>query len=106
MRGTLVAVLDIRQRFGLPPSPLAPSDHLIVADCGGRTVALRVDRVLELMAVPPADIVPADDTIPGTALVAGIAKLPDGVLVIHDLERFLSLEEGAATMAALAKAGA
>lgn len=106
MRGTLVPVLDIRQRFNLPASPLAPTDHLIIAEAGPRTVALRVDQILELVSVAPGDITPADATIPGTELVAGIARLPDGVLVIHDLERFLSLDEGAATMAALAAAGA
>jgi purine-binding chemotaxis protein CheW len=31
--------------------------------------------------------------VPGVEYVAGIAKLPDGLIVIHDLERFLSLEE-------------
>lgn len=106
MRGTLLAVLDIRQRFKLAASPLAPTDHLIIADAGPRTVALRVDRVLELVNVPSEDIQPAAETIPGAGLVAGIAKLPDGVLVIHDLDRFLSLDEGLATTAALAAAHA
>jgi hypothetical protein len=35
--------------------------------------------------------------------VAGIAKLPDGVLVIHDLERFLSLDEARDLDAALTR---
>ena len=105
VRGTLVPVLDIRQRFGLPSSPVSPSDHLILAEAGGRTVALRVDRAHELIPVAPHDIIPADITVPGAGMVSGLARLPDGVLVIHDLERFLSLDEAKATDKALVEAG-
>jgi purine-binding chemotaxis protein CheW len=106
VRGTLVPVLNIRERFGLPASPLAPSDHLILAQAGARAVAIRVDQATGLVGVPEADIVAAPEAIPGAELVAGIARLPDGVLVIHDLERFLTLDEGVATAAALAEAQA
>ncbi len=92
-RGALVPVLDIRRRFGIPPAPLAPEQHLIVANAGTRVVALRVDRALDLVIVDAEAIESAASVAPGTEYVAGIAKLADGLLVIHDLERFLSLEE-------------
>lgn len=106
VRGALVPVLDIRKRFGLPALENAPSHHLILAEAGGRTVALRVDRANELVTVAAADIVPADQTIAGVGIVSGLARMPDGVLVIHDLERFLSLAEAKATESALAEARA
>ncbi|MDP3910841.1 MAG: chemotaxis protein CheW [Gemmatimonadales bacterium] len=94
VRGAVVPVLDIRQRFGLPPAPVSPEQHLLIAQAGGRVVALRVDRALDLVAVEEAAIESAARVVPGVEYVAGIAKLPDGLIVIHDLERFLSLEEG------------
>jgi purine-binding chemotaxis protein CheW len=106
VRGSLVPVLDIRQRFGLTAAPLAPSDHLILAQAGSRTVAIRVDQATGLVDVPEADITAAPATVPGVELVAGLARLSDGVLVIHDLEQFLSLDQAAATFAALADARA
>jgi purine-binding chemotaxis protein CheW len=105
LRGKLVPVLDVRSRFGLPPSPLATSDHLIVtrvarakgeSEARGldpRVVAIRVDRALELVAVPRERIEDARSAIPGVEYVAGVAKLDDGLIVIHDLGTFLSLEE-------------
>jgi len=93
MRGTLVPVLDIRQRFGLPPTPVALEQHLLIAQAGGRLVALRVDRALELVGVDETTIESASAVAPGAEYVAGIATLADGLLVIHDLERFLSLDE-------------
>src|SRR5215813_89561 len=48
-RGALVPVLDIRARFGLPPRSVRTSDHLVVARAAKRTVAIRVDRVSDLI---------------------------------------------------------
>jgi purine-binding chemotaxis protein CheW len=93
LRGTLVPVLDLRQRFGLPCVPVAPDQHLVIARAGRRVVALRVDRALALVDVEERAIVPPERVAPRTEYVAGIAALADGLLVIHDLERFLSLEE-------------
>jgi purine-binding chemotaxis protein CheW len=93
VRGALVPVLDIRQRFGLAPQPLALDQHLIIAQSGSRVVALRVDRALDLVDVEENAIESAATLTPGAKYVTGIARLPDGVLVIHDLERFLSLDE-------------
>lgn len=100
-RGTLVPVLDIRQRFGLRPVPLAPEQHLIIAHAGNRLVALRVDRALDLVLVDEHAIESAARVAPGTEYVAGIAKLTDGLLVIHDLESFLSFEEAGQVDAAV-----
>ena len=105
-RGTLVPVLDIRARFGLRPAAIDADQHLILARAGARLVALRVDRALELMSVPAEAIEPTERVAPGVPLVKGCARLADGLLVIHDLDRFLSLDEGTALDAAFSAAGA
>jgi purine-binding chemotaxis protein CheW len=102
VRGTLVPVLDVRVRFGFPGTEVDPDQHLIVARAGPRVVALRVDRALALTTIPDDAFEPVERVAPGARLVAGVARLPDGVLVIHDLERFLSLDEGERLDAALA----
>lgn len=102
VRGTVVPMLDIRQRFGLSPTPVAPEQHLLIAQAGSRVVALRVDRAVDLVSVDEAAIESAARVVPGVEYVAGIAKLPDGLIVIHDLERFLSLEEAGQVDAATA----
>lgn len=101
VRGMLVPVLDVRQRFGLPARPLDPSQHFIVARAGGRTVALRVDRAHDLVSVEANVVEAAEPVVPGAEHVAGIARLAEGLLVIHDLEGFLALDEAARLEAAL-----
>jgi purine-binding chemotaxis protein CheW len=93
LRGTLVPVLDLRRRFELSPLPLAPDQHFIITQSGPRLVALRVDRALDVVAVDENAIATAASVAPGAEHVAGIVRLPDGLLVIHDLERFLSGDE-------------
>lgn len=98
LRGHVVPVLDLRARFGLPPKAVDLSDHLLVARAGPRTVAIRVDRAQSLVEVDTDDIDrPASS---GNAL-AGVARLPDGLALIHDLATFLSAEAGQSLDAAL-----
>ncbi|HEY1722971.1 MAG TPA: chemotaxis protein CheW [Magnetospirillaceae bacterium] len=95
-RGRILPVLDIRARFGLPAKPLEPNDYLIIARTSNRVVALRVDRVSDFVSIADSDIVPAGDVPSIGAMVAGVAKLPDGLVIIHDFVAFLSATEAAA----------
>jgi purine-binding chemotaxis protein CheW len=105
VRGAIVPVLDVRARFGLGERPTDVSDHFILV--GARPVALRVDRALEILALAPEDISDASVLARGVGLLRGIARLGTGQLVlIQDLDAFLSSDEVLALEAALAEAGA
>jgi purine-binding chemotaxis protein CheW len=101
VRGTLVPVLNIRGRFGLPPKPLEHTDHLVLARAGPRLVALRVDRARDLLPLTRADLAPARSVVPGAEYVTWVAKAPEEVILIHDPETFLSHAETAALTEAL-----
>lgn len=103
VRGTLVPVFDIRCRFRLPAKDVEPSDHLVIAHAKGRLVALRVDRVLELVAVDDREIENPRGLVPGSDYVAGVARLEGGLVLIHDLATFLSEAEAAELDAAIAE---
>lgn len=104
VRGLVLPVLDVRARFRLPARALDPSDHFIVASAGPRGVILRVDRATHL-ALVDEDSVQAPETLgPSTAYVAGVARLEDGLVLIHDLTTFLSAAESASLDEALGEA--
>jgi purine-binding chemotaxis protein CheW len=96
VRGSVVPTLDIRARFNLPPKAVEPSDHLVIAFARHRLVAIRVDRVTDLMTLAKSDVEDVAGTVPGSDLITGVAKLDDGLLLIHDLSRFLSATEAEA----------
>jgi purine-binding chemotaxis protein CheW len=103
VRGTLVPVFDIRGRFRFPAKEVGPLDHLVIAHAKGRLVALRVDRVLDLVAVDDREIENPRDLVPGADYVAGVARLEGGLFLIHDLATFLSEAEATDLDAAIAE---
>lgn len=104
VRGELVPVLNLRRRFRLPETEVAPGEHFVVVRWKGRALALRVDRVGWIARVADDDLRRAGDVVRHAEHVAGIARLPDGVVLIADLDRFLSQAEGERLGEALAGA--
>ena len=93
VRGAIVPVIDIRARLGSPARPLAMSDHFVLARTGGRKVALHVNQVIHLISLDRAQVEPAERVGWGAEHLAGVGVLPDGLVVILDLEEFLTADE-------------
>ncbi len=102
VHGEIVPVLDLDVRLGRPPHDPGVDGRLVLARTSRRRVALPVDEVLGVLEVPAGAVAPPPDAMP--APVAGIAALPDGLLVIYDLDAFLTPGEDDAVAAALAEA--
>ena len=90
--GVVIPVINIRGRFNRPPRKVRLSDHLIIATTGKRTVALLVDETQGVIEASPESYAPAGEILPGLELVQGAIKAENGLILIHDLERLLSLE--------------
>jgi purine-binding chemotaxis protein CheW len=100
VRGSITGVLDVRTRLGLPRRRARTTDHLVVCRVGDRTVALRVDRAVDLIEIAPDSITSAED-LPYGPHVRGVARLMDGLMVVYDLASFLSAHEATALDEAL-----
>ena len=64
-----------------------------MASAGTRGVILRVDRATHLALLDEASVQPAQALGPGAAYLAGVARLQEGLVLIHDLTTFLSSAE-------------
>src|SRR5690606_20940811 len=95
VRGTVIPVYVLRVKFGRDRQPVRAAEHFIIADAGKRQVALRVDRALELVDVAGEHVTMKDADDPRLARVAGIARLPDGLVLLQDLSAFLNDAEDA-----------
>ena len=93
VHGRVIPVVDLRKRFTLREREIALSDQLIVAHTATRPVALIVDAVTGVVDCAEEDVIAAEAIVPGTAYLQGVAKLKDGMILIHDLNTLLSLEE-------------
>ncbi len=91
MQGHIIPVVNIRKRFRLPEREVRMNDQLIIAYTSKRTVAIAADAVESV--VEHTGIVPAEEVVPGLEYVEGVTRLEGGIVLIHDLDRFLSLDE-------------
>ena len=93
VQGRIIPVLNIRKRFHLPERKMKLGDQLVIANTSRRPVALIVDAVTGVLEISQQTIVRAQDVLPEIRYVDGVVKLDDGLILIHDLDKFLSLEE-------------
>ena len=93
VRGQIIPVFNTRRRFGLPVKEINLSDQLIIARLRTRQVALAVDTVRGVHESGEEDTVASERILPFIEHIEGVVKLKDGLILIHELDKFLSLEE-------------
>ena len=98
--GRILPVFSLRRHLGLPDPALRLSDVFLIARTARRSVALLVDEV-QAVRTAPAATVDAAAIAPNLRTVQGLVRLGDGLLLIHDLERFLSREDERSLEAAM-----
>lgn len=101
VEGEVLPVLNVRRRFRLPERPIRVTDQFLLAQAGARAVVLIVDTAEAVMERLAHEIVEPSSVAPGLEHVRGVVRTSDGLVLIHDLERFLSLEEAAALDSAM-----
>ena len=104
VQGRIVPVINLRRRFGLAERETGLDDQLLIAHSATRMLAMIVDAVVGVIECDEKDFVAVDSVVAGTRHLTGIVKSPDGMVLIHDLDSFLSLEEERALDAALSPA--
>ena len=105
VRGRIIPVIDMRKRFALPEREIGLNDQLIIAKTPKLHVALVADSVDGVIEIDGQEIIRTDQVLPQAEYVEGVVKLTDGLLLIHDLDRFLSLREEDTLMNALQESG-
>ena len=99
--GNILPVFNLRNRFNLAERPVTPADQFIIARTARRPVVLAVDAALGVIEEPSQGAIDSARLAPGLPHIRGVLSLPDGLVLIQDLERFLSPDESTALDAAI-----
>lgn len=91
VQGRVIPIVNVRRRFQLPEREIDIGDQFLLARTARRAVGLVTDAVIGV--VDCDGVVESGDVLPGQPYVGGIAKLDGDLILIHDLDRFLSLDE-------------
>jgi purine-binding chemotaxis protein CheW len=111
LRGTVLPVIDLRKRFGLPQKEITPSTRIIVVELErettgeptgetiggpmGSPIGVIVDAVSQVLRVPENDIAPLSPILitARSTFITGIAKAGDQLIILIAQDRLLSAEE-------------
>jgi purine-binding chemotaxis protein CheW len=92
----------MRRRFGLPLAEHTRATRIVVLEIGDQVVGAIVDGVSEVLRVNAATVEPPSPVVAGvdSEYLLGIAKLPDRLVILLDLDRVLARDEHRALEAA------
>ena len=93
LHGDLTPVLDGRRRLGIARREMKLSDRFVILRARGRRLVMHVDAAVGVVNVPQAEIDAAASLRIDTFGCAGIARLRNGMFVVHDTDALLSPRE-------------
>jgi purine-binding chemotaxis protein CheW len=94
--GNVLPVFNVRRRLCLPERDISPDDQFLIARSAQRTVVLAIDSAHGVLEIPANSTVDARALALNLRHIGGVIPLEDGLVLIHDLEEFLSLDEARA----------
>jgi purine-binding chemotaxis protein CheW len=118
LRGTIVPIVDLRKKFGLPEVDYTQFTVIVVVQVRGQTMGFIVDAVSDVLTVAGKDIQPTPDLhgqvdtsfLRGLAAVkdlagtGGQAKAGQRLIILLDIDKVLTTAETIAATQALAAA--
>ncbi len=95
LRGTVVPIVDLRIKFGMPEKEYDQYTVIIVANVGVRVIGLVVDAVSDVINVSEEDFEPSPDfgSDVDTTFMVGLAKSEDRLTTLLDLEKLVGAEQ-------------
>ena len=102
VHGLVVPVLNIRKLFRLPEIEITLNDQLVLVQSATCLVAIVVDGTGGVVEYPAGDITQPEELHPGIPYLEGVAKQQEGIILIYNLDRLISLEGGPAIDSLLA----
>lgn len=91
--GEFLPVIDIRNLFNLKNRPVKLTDQFIIANSEKLKLAIWVDAVHDVVEFAEDEITNAKKVMYHSDYVEGIGKLNGDVVLIQDIDRFLSTEQ-------------
>ena len=90
-QGRVLSVIDLRGWLNLPTRQVDLEDILVIVRTAGGMVALAVDGVEGVSDWPERTSVSGEEIAPPPVHLEGVVKLADGLVLICDLDRLLSM---------------
>ncbi|PQO44663.1 chemotaxis protein CheW [Blastopirellula marina] len=95
LRNTVIPIVDLRRRFGLPEEKASDETRIMVMNVAGKTIGIIVDAVSEVLRIAKDQIAPPPPTVAGLGrdYLTGLVKLDKRLLILLDMDKILTSSE-------------
>lgn len=97
LRGTILPVLDLRTRFGMPPGNYETSELaiILIVYIGIKQVGVIADAIADVIFLPKSAISPPPDfpTLVDADFIQGMGEVRDEMVILLNIDKILSEEE-------------
>ncbi len=95
LRGDVIPIIDLRDRFGLEHKEYTTTTRVIVVDVDEKLVGMVVDEASQVMRVPADQIDPPPPIVGGLSAeyIKGVGKLDERLIILLNIDRILTAGE-------------
>lgn len=92
LRGVVTPIIDLRERFGLPPSEHKDSTRIIIVNLEDMEVGFVVDSANDVIDIPTASIEQQPEVVGSVEeeFIQGVSKVDNRLLILLHLEKVLN----------------
>lgn len=95
LRGQIVTVIDLRERFGLPGKELEDRSRVLVVEVEGKTLGVLVDAAHEVIPIAADEITeaPRMTSTEGSPFIEGVVTRKDELIILLSAARLIREKE-------------
>lgn len=95
LRGDVIPILDLRDRFGLEHKEYNEMTRVIVVEVDDRSIGMVVDSVSHVQRIGQAEIEPPPPIVGGISAeyLRGVGKVGEKLIVLLNIDKILTVEE-------------
>jgi purine-binding chemotaxis protein CheW len=95
LRGDVIPIIDLRDKFGLEHKSYTATTRVIVVDVEDKLVGMVVDAASQVVRVPADQIEPPPPIVGGLSAeyIRGVGKLDERLVILLNIDKILTQEE-------------
>lgn len=95
LRGSVLPVIDLQKRFGMPVQEQTSETRIVVANMDGVKIGMVVSAVSEVLTIDDKVVEPPPPMVSNvnSEFIVGVAKIDKRLVILLDLAKVLSAEE-------------